>query len=131
MSALLRLIARNLSQVEVLIMNPDEHFAPRERVRSCDSTAGIITYTYFVMDQEEAAGSAAGSETPPRYSFEHDRENGVYRVKWSDGEVEVFRDKPVRHLVVEPDRQTGELRPAITRGNPRYLYLCREEREIR
>ena len=112
-------------------MDRDEHLTPQERVCSCESAAGVITYTYFVMDEAEATGSANVSKAPPPYTFEHDREKGVYRLKWSDGEVEVFRDKPVRYLVLEPDRQTGELRPAITRGCPRYLYLSREEREVR
>jgi hypothetical protein len=33
--------------------------------------------------------------------------------------------------VVEPDRETGELKPVITRYYSTYLYLCREEREVR
>jgi hypothetical protein len=69
--------------------------------------------------------------TPPPYTFEHERERGIFRLKWSDVEVEVFRDKPTRYLVVEPDRETGELKPVITRYYPTYLYLCREEREAR
>ena len=62
-------------------MNPDEHPTPREFVRSRDSPGGVTTYTYFV--------------TAPPFSFEHDREKGIYRLTWSDGRVEVFRDKPV------------------------------------
>ena len=98
-------------------MNPDEHPTPREFVRSCDSPGGVTTYTYFV--------------TAPPFSFEHDREKGIYRLTWSDGRVEVFRDKPVRYLVVEAVDESGELKPALTRGEPTYLYLCREEREVR
>jgi len=41
----------------------------------------------------------------------------------------MFRDKPTRYLVLEPDHQPGELRPAITGGYPTYLYVCRDERE--
>jgi hypothetical protein len=43
---------------------------------------------------------------------------------------ERFRDNPVRHLVVEPDPQTGEMRPVTERGQPAYFYLSREEREL-
>ncbi len=43
--------------------------------------------------------------------------------------TERFRDKLVRYLVVEPDPETGELRPAVKAGGPVYLYLCREDRE--
>jgi hypothetical protein len=39
--------------------------------------------------------------------------------------------QPIRHLVVEPDPETGELKPVVERGSPTYLYLCREEREVR
>jgi hypothetical protein len=65
------------------------------------------------------------------FAFEHDCQKGIFRLRPSDGEVEAFRDKPVRHLVVEPDAQTGEFRPVVKRGQPTYLYLCREEREVR
>jgi hypothetical protein len=42
----------------------------------------------------------------------------------------VFRDEAVRFLVAEPDPETGELDPVVNyRGEPKYLYLCREERE--
>jgi hypothetical protein len=67
----------------------------------------------------------------PLFRFEHDAQKGVFRLEWADGEVEVFRDKPARHLVVEPDAGTGEMRPVLKRGRPTYLYLCREEREVR
>ena len=46
-----------------------------------------------------------------------------------DGTTERFRDNPARHLVVEPDLETGELRPAVKYGRPVYIYLCREQRE--
>jgi hypothetical protein len=41
-----------------------------------------------------------------------------------------FHDNAARHLVVELDSVTGELRPVIKDGKPAYLYLCREEREV-
>ncbi len=66
----------------------------------------------------------------PLFSFAHDTQKGVFRLTWPDGKVEVFRDKPVRHLAVEPDPETGEMRPVVKGGNPTYWYLCREEREV-
>jgi hypothetical protein len=107
-------------------MDRDQKAAPQAPEYSYDSTGTVITYSYTVAEPVDA-GEASVS---PPYTFEHDRDKGVYRLAWSDGEVEVFRDKPTRYLVVEPGRQPGELRPVITRGYPTYLYICREEREV-
>ena len=49
-------------------------------------------------------------ETPRQFSFAHDRTKGLYVVTKPDGTTEMFRDNPMRYLVVEPDPQTGELR---------------------
>ena len=111
-------------------MNPDEHPAPDGPIFSYDSKAGITTYTYTVMDSGDTIDISIAPEKAPAFAFEHEREKGVYRLKWPDGKVEVFRDRPTRYLVVEPDQKTGEMRPAIKRGQPTYLYLCREEREV-
>jgi len=119
------------SQVEIPIMNRDQHRTAEGPVYSYDSEPRVTTFSYIVTDRGKTTGPLSSPETPPPYTFDHDREKGVFRLKWFDGEVEVFRDKPTRYLVVEPDRETGQLRPAITHGNPTYLYLCREEREAR
>jgi hypothetical protein len=79
----------------------------------------ITTFTYSALVPSR-----------PTYHFEHDPEKGIFRIRWPDGKVEVFRDKPVRHLVVEPDSETGDMTPVVKYGRPTYLYLCREEREI-
>jgi hypothetical protein len=83
----------------------------------------------------EAPGPAVSSyPVPPKtalFDLDHDRDKGIFRLKWPDGETEVFRDKPTRYLVLEPDPQTGEMKPVVKRGCPVYLCLCREEREIR
>ena len=109
------------------------YFDPQPNPEYC------TTFTYFREDPTVARDASAEPgpiepappEPPPPFTFEHDREKGVFRLRWSDGEVEVFRDKPIRHLVVEPDAETGEIRPVLKRGGPTYLYLCREEREVR
>jgi hypothetical protein len=77
----------------------------------------VTTYTDHVPD--------------PPHAFEQDKETGVFCLRWPDGEVEVFPDKPVRYLVIEPDAETGELKPVLKRGKPTYLCLCREEHEVR
>ena len=66
----------------------------------------------------------------PAFQFTRDKEKRVFILAWPDGKVEHFRDNPARQLVVEPDRKTGEIRPVTRNGQPVYMYLCREEREI-
>ena len=74
-----------------------------------DGTPGsVTTYTYFVED-------------PPAASTSSTTRTGVNVVTKPDGTTERFRDKPVRHLVVEPEPDTGEMRPAIKGGLP---YTC-------
>jgi hypothetical protein len=65
----------------------------------------------------------------PSFTFEHDTRKRLFVLALSDGMAEHFRDKPARHLVVEPDPESGEMRPAIKRGQPVYVHLCREDRE--
>jgi hypothetical protein len=84
---------------------------------SRESALGVITYTYETPKE------------PKDCSFQHAKANGMLVITSPDGKTELFRDNPVRYLVVEPDPQTGELRPAVKHGQPVYLYLCREQRE--
>ena len=75
-------------------------------------------------------GYACGPEPQnPTFQFVHDQDKGLFVLTWPDGRVERFRDRPARQLMVEPDRQTGAIRPVIKWGQPVYVYLCREERE--
>jgi hypothetical protein len=69
-------------------------------------------------------------ECPPSFRFAHDKEKRLFVLTWPDGRVERFRDNAARQLMVEPDPETGALRPVIKRGEPVYVYLCREEREL-
>ena len=68
-------------------------------------------------------------EARPSFSFEHDEQRRLFILTWADGKTEQFRDNASRHLLVEPDPQTGEMRPVVRSGKPSFLYLCREERE--
>ena len=88
----------------------------------------LTTCTHVLTPEERAA-----LEEPERLAFacEHESHKGVFRLPWPDGKVEVFRDRPARYLVLEPDPETGRMRPVVRRGCPTYLYLAREEREIR
>jgi hypothetical protein len=113
----------------------------------------VITYTYDASGRMQAMSASdpspdearlpfdmarasepgwlrPGEENPPP-RIEHDREKKLYRITDHDGKTDVFRGEPVRFLVVEPDSKTGELKPVTYGGQPRYLYLCREEREPR
>ena len=86
---------------------------------------------------EPSGGEVVSSYTytfdagPPPFRFEHDPAARVFRLTTADGTVEVWRDNPTRFLCVEPDPETGAMRPVTKRGRPVYLYLCREEREVR
>jgi hypothetical protein len=74
-----------------------------------------------------------GAELPsPAFQFNHDKEKRLLVLSWPDGKTEHFRDNPIKQLVVEPDPDstTGELRPAIKNGQPVFVYLCREQREM-
>jgi hypothetical protein len=63
--------------------------------------------------------------------IEHDPDQGTFRLTGPDGKTSTFRDKPVRHLVLQAHYQTGELEPRIVHGShprPMDLYLCPEQR---
>ncbi|MHB1561753.1 MAG: hypothetical protein ACYC61_30255 [Isosphaeraceae bacterium] len=77
----------------------------------------IATYVYEVR-------------LPPPVRFEHDLAGRVFRLTSpDDGTVEVFRDRPARYLRVEPDPETGAIRPVMKQGRSEYVRLCREEPE--
>jgi len=80
----------------------------------------VMTYTYSVDPDRPH---------PPR--FEHDPADRFFRLTSADGAVETFRDNPTRYLCVEPDPETGAMRPVTKFGRPVYLRLCREDREAR
>jgi hypothetical protein len=52
----------------------------------------------------------------PALVFEHDKRNRLFILTWPDGRTETFRDNPAGHLLVEPDPQTGEMRPEAETG---------------
>jgi hypothetical protein len=57
---------------------------------------------------------------------EHDPEKRCLRLTRPDGTTTSFRDQPVRFLVVEPDSNSGKLRPAVSMGKAKVVYLCPE-----
>jgi hypothetical protein len=111
-------------------MKNDDSQEPCTVTISYDYGGGVVeTYSETITPEEMAARIAA---IQPPYVFEHDAEKGIFRLTWANGEVEVFRDRPVRYLVVEPDPRTGQMRPVAARRDwPMVVYLCREEREVR
>jgi hypothetical protein len=78
-----------------------------------------------LTDDTDQANSRA-----ERLKFEHDTQKRLFVLTGPDGKTERFRDNPTRYLVVEPDPETGAMRPVIMHGEPSYIYLCREEREV-
>jgi hypothetical protein len=98
--------------------DPTAHVKPSPMFHYDGGAGSPTTIVYSVEEQ------------PRRFNFDHDKAKGVYVLTKPGGTMERFRDKPARHLVVEPDPTTGELRPAVRGGAPVYLYLCREEREV-
>jgi hypothetical protein len=85
----------------------------------------VTTYTYSHSDSFE--------ERPPEpvWLVEHDRQQGTFRLSGPGGKVEVFRDKALRYLVLEPDPESGQMVPVIRDGRPWILSLCREAPERR
>ena len=83
----------------------------------------------------EQTGDPADPILPPRpsssFALARDPEERVFLLTGPDGKTEVFRDIPTRYLSVAPDPQTGEMKPVMKHGRPTYLWLCREEREVR
>jgi hypothetical protein len=71
----------------------------------------------------------AFAERPCRVRVEHDRDKRLFRVVGPEGRTSVFRDEPVRFVVVVRDPRTGETMPMLRYGEPEYLDLCPEERE--
>jgi hypothetical protein len=65
-----------------------------------------------------------------QFQFEHDTQKRLFVLTGPDGKTEHFRDNPTRYLAVEPDPETGAMRPVITGNKATYIYLCREEREV-
>jgi hypothetical protein len=84
---------------------------------STEGGAPTTTYTYHL------------EETASAFRVEHDKSKGLFVLTQPDGQVEKFRDKPVKHLLVEPDPVTGEMRPVVKRGAPSVVYLCRADYE--
>jgi hypothetical protein len=71
----------------------------------------------------------------PEWGWEHLPDKRLYALTEPEGEgdrnTEYWRDYPIRYLVVEPEPETGKLRPSLKHGKPVYLWLCREEHEVR
>jgi hypothetical protein len=82
----------------------------------------ITTYTY------DASGEmiALSQPSPPPSKCEHDEKKRVFRITGPGGTTTEFHDRAVRFLVVEPDPESGELGPVISRGEPKVIYLCKE-----
>jgi hypothetical protein len=113
-------------------MSEDRPDSPSATIYTYDA-GGQLTDVRKCTDPVPTSEQVAAAELRQEsaFSFEHDAQRGIFRLTWADGNVEAFRDKPARHLIVELDPATGEMKPVVKRGKPTFLYLCREEREVR
>ena len=64
--------------------------SPRPRPVSVTENDGAIRYVYAL------------SQRPPNVHLKHDPHNRLIRIVWPDGKTSVFRDEPVRILLVVP-----------------------------
>jgi hypothetical protein len=105
------------SNAENDMINPPALVPQATRVRMVSLRRGAgLTTTYTYSCPEPA--------NPDR--LEHDPEKRALRLTRPDGTTIAFRDKPVRFLVVEPDPKSGKLRPALSMGKAKVMYLCPE-----
>ncbi len=107
--------------------------SPRQDTEYCyDSENRLCEVRRVTNDGGSVVISCIWDPEPPAplFSFQHDTQKRLFVLSWPDGKTEHFRDSPVRHLMVEPDPQTGAMRPVIKLGKPAFVCLSREEREV-
>ena len=68
--------------------------------------------------------------SPVQWQWEHLPDKRLYSLT-AEGKTDYWRDNPTRYLIVEPDKETGMMKPALKRRRPVYIWLCREEREAK
>jgi hypothetical protein len=68
------------------------------------------------VGNEAGSQLASGRTACGAATLEHDTQKQLFVLTHPDGKTEHFRDNPARHLVIEPDPETGEMRP-VTTGN--------------
>jgi hypothetical protein len=110
-------------------MNPDSDAADRQRTPHEGQSRAWPPTGYYNAGEAVVTHNYEVRENPRQFSFDHDKAAGLFVIKKADGTVERFRDNPTRYLVVEPNRETGKLQPAVKQGQPVYLYLARQDRE--
>ncbi len=88
-------------------LNDVEEMATREIVRENGLVSSISTYGV--------------KPRAPLFTFEQDTQKGLLELTWPDDKTERFRDRPVRHLQVEPDPDTGVMRPVPGTAAPSSL----------
>jgi hypothetical protein len=91
-----------------------ESVESRAPVIRSDPSGRITTFTYYY-----------DLEVSPM-QIDHDRERRLFEIIGPDRKMTEFHDRAVRSLVVEPDPETGELKPVVVQGKPKVIYLCRE-----
>ena len=93
----------------------------------------MITFSYDADGRplsivREGAIGYTFTHAAPRFDWQHLADKRLFALT-AKGKTEYWRDNPTRYLVVEPDPETGMMKPATKDRKPVYLWLCREERE--
>jgi hypothetical protein len=84
------------------------------------SDGGVTTFVY----------TREGPPPDDALVFDHDQQKRLFTLTDPGGKTEHFHDNPARYLMVEPDPETGAMRPVVKNGRSVIIYLCREEREV-
>jgi len=119
-------------------MNPDPpppEPAPGDRPDNTNHPFGVTTYSYDrgsnLTTVTYQYGPIPDSPGPPAFQWEHLHEKRLFALTGPDGKTEHWRDNPTRYLVVERDPTAGTFEPVLKRCKPVWIWLCREEREVR
>jgi hypothetical protein len=110
-------------------MSADSSLPSQQRVEYTEPDGRLVDVHQRTIAGVKVIDYCYVYEARPSFSFEHDEQKRLFILTRADGKTEQFRDLASRHLMVEPNPETGELWPVVKNGKPSFLYLCREERE--
>jgi hypothetical protein len=110
-----------------------ESFAPRYDTEFCyDNENRLREVRQVAKDDGSVIASCRWDPDPlaPSFTIDHDKQERLFVLTCSDGEIEHCRDSPVLHLMAGSGPQTGEMQPVIRLGKTAFIYLSREAREL-